>query len=129
MNEWQRANLEKLAKALETVPQEQFGMRAFNSARLPPERAYPCGTVACALGWSPVYVEPPVGYEGWLEYGERVFGIGPLETEWEWCFGGGWRHYDDTPLGASKRIRYMLKHGVPDGFNEFNSGVFINTYQ
>ena len=31
-----------------------------------------------------------------------------------WCFSGEWCEIDNTPRGAAKRIRVLLKSGLPD---------------
>lgn len=51
-------------------------------------------------------------------YSVRVFGVAEAQGEWmephpvwEWVFHESWWEYDETPLGVSRRIRYLLKHG------------------
>lgn len=115
-----RANLEKLAAYLETLPSgyEHFSMFDYCNihgwASTNPTEAdtvTACGTVACAIGHGPSAGIPPRPGEDWDDYESRVFQL--KNHEWMWCFSSNWVSVDNTPQGAAKRIRYMLEHGVP----------------
>ena len=93
-----------------------------------------CGTVGCALGWSPVSGIKPLktnirdftkgsinhGIEtltlDFDKYCERVFGIKlgnpdrQNDAYWGWCFDEQWVEFDNTPKGAAIRIMYLLNH-------------------
>ena len=116
-----RANLEKLAAYLESIPTdyEHFSMRSYleiDGAHIymidsSEELLRRCGTVACAVGHGPAAGIASLPYENWDCYSDRVFGLS--HDEWSWCFSSQWSGIDDTPQGAAKRIRYMLEYGVP----------------
>lgn len=90
-----------------------------------------CGTVGCALGHLP-YVKggkyfdetkdyviessPDLKfyYISWRYYSQEELGIEDSTLLWEFLFSGDWRHQDNTPQGAGKRIKYYLKYGLPN---------------
>ena len=112
-------NLRLLADHIDNVDQENFSMETYGIYR-----GHNCETVACALGHAP-YVHGLGTVDddhnnsilNWEKYSKRVFGLDYTDEEWLWCFSCSWESYDNTPKGAAKRIRYMLKHGVPEGFD------------
>src|SRR5690606_34252500 len=76
----------------------------------------------CAMGWSPILVEPAIKGESWDEYSKRVYGVWlryvfdrdeGRDLIWKFCFHSDWVEIDNTAEGAAKRILYMLEHGVP----------------
>jgi hypothetical protein len=73
-----------------------------------------CGSQACVVGHAAMFFEPLVS-ENWYEFSKRLF-VTEL-IEWEWCFSEDWADYDNTLLGAIKRLAYYLEHGVPEEFN------------
>lgn len=92
--------------------------------------ADPCGSVACACGWGPVATgQVKTRDESWTEYADRVFGA-PYEDYNEgtglhsWLFGGGWVAHDNTPEGASARIRYALANGVPRVTDLYDPSIY-----
>jgi len=116
-----RENLEKLASYLEELPEdyEHFGMSSYfknnNGVIFYVDRsplAGECGTVACAVGHGPAAGIEPSGHENWVGYARRAFDLSTSQERW--CFSGAWAVIDDTPQGAAKRIRYMLKYGLPE---------------
>jgi hypothetical protein len=87
-----------------------------------------CSTAACALGWATVVpgLEVVVGdfrwdalnevwQLNWLDYCVRVFdltGAGQLHgSAWEWLFGPSWWEWDNTPVGAARRVRELVRRG------------------
>ena len=134
-----KGNLLKLAEHLKTkVTKRQFDMEMYRKKRKfffkKVDTAYKvdrsdCGSIGCALGWAP-FVE---GLESQTEdlhynreygcwcvhfdkYCERVFGLYIFHPEWEWCFSPRWKDVDNTPKGAARRIEYLVRHGVPEGW-------------
>ena len=119
-----KTNLLKLAEKLEAVSAEQFKMSVFRGNNNGPARAWnmmlnnsdvECGTTACALGWAPTIegLEASNEDSGWLSYCERVFDIESISNEWDFLFSGQWMYTDNTPLGASRRIRYLIDNDCP----------------
>ena len=124
-----KENLLKLADYLDgEVTQEQFNMawyRTANDGRITDfYNTHDCGSVGCALGWSPFvkglephdcdYVDLGDDYGEYLnfrDYSARVFDLS--SSEWTWCFDSYWVKIDNTPSGAAKRIRYLVEHGIP----------------
>lgn len=127
----QRDNLTKLADFLESIPAEPqashpvgFSMRTFvaytdGEREWFPERAdyTRCGTVACAAGHGPAAGIPALPDESWDSYIRRAFGAGLISKANPsslFLFSAGWQDVDDTPQGAALRIRYALRHGIPN---------------
>ena len=112
----QRANLEKLAGYLESGElSAKFDMGRFSEDC--DSHVTECGSVGCAVGHGPYAGIPKYAAENWAGYAYRVFGAN-LSGAFLWCFEGGWYYIDNTPQGAAKRIRYMLKHGIPKDAGE-----------
>lgn len=123
-------NLRKLAAYLAALPKdyEHFDMEDYFTMGNNPFALYYvgelrkrdyniCGTAACAAGHGPAAGIRAKKYEGWCDYCERVFGLKYYEIGWEWCFGDEWRAGDNTPLGAAKRITFMLnRREIPARF-------------
>ncbi|MCH6560460.1 hypothetical protein IH799_08925, partial [candidate division KSB1 bacterium] len=62
-------------------------------------------------------------FEFWGDYSDRVLIPGHhmcgtlARRQHDWCFGGCWEEVDNTPIGAAKRIRFMLKYPDLKGWN------------
>ena len=96
----------------------------------------------------PVHSDDKVLSPDWSMYSRLNF-IDPMsdtgQVLWDWCFGSGWAHTDDTPHGAAKRIRYMLdrldqENPIPKfkgedfddinlGFSESCDQFYLDLYQ
>ena len=119
----QYSNLEKLAYLLETVDEDEFDMGCHaidvGGELINPNQSYraECGTVACAAGHLVKIAKPLMG-EGWAELTSRVVGIEYGNRNWAWLFHEGWEGADNTALGASKRIRYLLEKGAPENWED-----------
>ena len=140
--EEQRANLDKLATYLESLPDDykKFSMYSFfcgpisesefdleTVAKRIKNGANPCGTVACAIGHGPaagISVNDPE-IHGWFSYAKVRFGalnhwVGSVDENsegsrlWSWLFASEWHTTDNTVKGAAARIRWYLQHGIPD---------------
>jgi len=118
-----RKNLKKLADYLADLPEggPEFDMTMFYTEKdrvLRPNQIprTMCGTAACAAGHA-THIPGLEAYEDeitWGQYLSRIFKLGCDEDAW--CFSGAWDSHDNTAVGASKRINYMLKQGVPSAF-------------
>jgi hypothetical protein len=121
-----RKNLQALAKFLrELANPAHFNMRYYMAdnddgvREFQPREAKQyqneCGTVACAVGHGP-FLFPVIEDDlSWGMYSERVFGLSLGDTTWNFMFSGHWAKVDNTPLGAAKRIEYVLSgKPVPD---------------
>jgi hypothetical protein len=126
----ERKNLQILADGLMTLPENyhNFGMASYvcavkSSYTLPvPEEALkqyvlgttqlPCGTVACAVGHGPTFglfmTTREADDEDWEDYTLRVFGSFPEEYVYTRLFDGRWASWDNTVVGAAKRIYKLL---------------------
>ena len=122
-------NLLKLAKYLLGVKPEKFSMFEFfqnknaymnygaspDPAVLVEEKYNDCGTVACAAGYGPAAGIKAEKFEDWWGYIERAFGATKNDYLWYYVFDASWKYTDNTPLGAAKRIAYVLQNGcVPN---------------
>lgn len=143
-----------LADGLEKVPQSQFDMHEYRQREKDSGEftvctfvsKNDCGTIGCALGHAPLIpgLEPikddfNCHANGdlinlmWDRYCMRVFGIASRyinSPAWTFLFYGRWRHFDNTPQGAAKRIRFLVKHGRPpvdrlEYASEFNEALKV----
>lgn len=131
----QQKNIRALIDYLSKLPTtyEQFDMGSFytnevyvSESKLPcelkkiKETVHTCGTVGCAIGHAPFAsgTIKPRPRESWSDYSFRfLFGNdvdqynSTMEQDkvWEWCFGGEWSNYDNTPQGAAKRMKVLLE--------------------
>lgn len=106
-------NLETLAAYLENGNLlADFDMSAYCD----PPHLYEetCGSYGCAAGHGPYAGIPKNFGETWHEYEARVFDLNSYE--WAWCFSTRWAICDPTPLGAARRIRFLISH--PDVVNQ-----------
>lgn len=112
----QRANLDKLATYLESLPEDyqEFDMTQYyddySSETIPSEvvagAPVPCGSAACAIGHGPAAGVRTYKDDSWEEYASRAFGasnFGPQEGEYMFDADMGGNHWD-----AAKRIRTVL---------------------
>ena len=134
-----KENLAKLRDKLITVGEQAFSMRSYrnyeNAPAVKENPDYysgvedvndpPCGTVACALGWAPScggdmkMTEEESNTTYWEGYSKRAFDILILSRLWDFLFSGAWTSVDDTPVGAARRIQYVLDGGeLPKSFNK-----------
>lgn len=129
ITDFHRANLLKLADYLDTVAQANFDMGEYRLYRYdddedwdiadglnPNDKEPECGTVCCAAGSGLLAGIPAIPSDYyWDAYIQRVFGVrmGDSDEVWSWLFHYMWKHVDNTPAGAAKRIRYFLERGVP----------------
>lgn len=106
-----RENLKKLADYLLSGElKAKFNMTFF--AALGYTLSDTCGTVGCAVGHGPYAGIPKLPDEIWPDYAIRVFGIG--QEDFAWCFSGSWDGVDNSPIGAAKRILWLLEKGRPE---------------
>ena len=158
LTEQQRINLDKLAFYLENLPDsyESFHMGSYftvmTAATWSKEKEIEakyarenggvgkCGAIACAVGHGPsagiLFSEeeasllPIDSVGGWNKYCSNNF-CTTNTPEWCWAFSGGWSHIDNTPEGAAKRIRYMLRHAEIPLVQAFSNPLreFVELYQ
>lgn len=117
-------NLIKLADYLSSNNlRAKFDMKRFadainwqvtNGSKLATE----CGAVGCGIGHGPYAGIPKKQDEIWPQYAERVFINSCEDMVYKFCFDDSWSKYDNTPSGCAKRIRYMLKNGIPSGIDQ-----------
>lgn len=124
-------NLIKLGRGLflNPPPAEKFDMRQFvefGHCEVPVKDALKelndpkCGTVGCAVGFAPYYLsggrfpKSCISTNGdvYISYGAYAekYLVEDMDV-FEFLFGSGWRHTDNTAQGAGKRILMFLSHG------------------
>lgn len=134
-----KTNLRKMAKFILTIPEPKFDMSRF---RAKPSRkggilflddsefTHECETIGCVLGHCTAldteknlnqYKSAYCGFE-YGAWSEEFTGIPVLSNDWDWCFSGVWVSVDNTREGASKRILYYLKNGLPRNWEEQMDG-------
>jgi len=139
-----KGNLNKMADYIENIPQYKFDMRRFRteehaddieiipddpqekvdiSAYLAGQKtAHECGTVGCPLGHCTILDERPLplNYLGEIDFyawSKEFTGLDPNSIGWCYLFGSFWTAVDNTPVGAAKRIRYLIENienGAPE---------------
>lgn len=109
-------NLHKMAGYIQTVSQKVFDMSDCWNA---------CNSVGCAWGHSYLHFTGQKNFHGGLanRWIDKFTGLNVLRTKIDerafgWCFWAMWRDCDNTPKGAAKRIRYLLKYGLPKEFED-----------
>lgn len=115
-----RENLTKLADYLDTVDSRYFNMGKYaqlsGNGTVFPHNANYCNAICCAIGHGPRAGIPAHEHERWNNYAFRVFDL--KLNEWRFLFSSSWE--GTTPKQAAQRIRFFLKHGVPEQF-EFHT--------
>jgi hypothetical protein len=113
-------NLLRMADHIETVNPELFGMRFCREGG---ENTHECNSVGCIIGhcvildeWKnvPLYIDGDIKFVAWSE---QFTGISRFRYLWTWLFGYEWTMPDNTPTGAAARIRYTVKHGLPENWD------------
>lgn len=129
-----RHNLQRMADFLKTVPQEKFNMEYFRKENSD-LGSKDCKSVGCAIGWCTVLddeeniprdVDGDIIFDKWSE---KFTGLDPELEEWDWCFSLIWSEVDNTPIGASKRIQWLLDHGLPENWEDQKEGEAPLCYQ
>lgn len=121
-----RENLQKLADFIKTVPQEIFDMEDIRRGQTQEPK---CDSVGCVIGHATVLFEGelPRHVRGntidfptfWRQFSGLE--LENYDTSY-WIVSASWRHVDNTPIGASKRIEWLLKHGLPENWDEQMKG-------
>lgn len=139
-NKINRKNLLRMAEYIENIPQDRFDMGAYRSNMLDKTK-HACGTIGCVIGHCTVLddieniptlasslgVKPnTIDFSGWSE---SFTGLRHFSHGWSWCFGGEWADVDNTPKGASDRIKYFVKHGVPKNYKKQMKGRYPLVYK
>jgi len=118
-------NLKLMADYIETVAQRKFNMRIFRTGQ---RTAHECGSVGCVLGHCTVLDKNPlpmdyIGDINFSAWSLEFTGLYPDSDEWDYLFASDWDAVDNTPKGATKRIRYFLLRGLPHNWYEQMKGI------
>lgn len=113
-------NLNSMAEYIKNVPQKVFSMhtyRDFMDGDTPH-----CNSVGCIIGHCVILDNPldiPRDWTGdisFLDWSTRFTGIHHSSVDWDYMFSGKWVYIDNTPIGASERIKNYINKGVPMEF-------------
>lgn len=143
-------NLRTLVEFLRKLPEDEynFSMDTYaevngNNITQPSDtikpHKYPCKTVCCAVGWSPVALNLKVedvpsitgrvtilnSGDTWWELSKKYL-MPPDTMGWDWCFTESWVDIDNTAKGASARILCLLDKGIEDILEEL--GVYEDNF-
>lgn len=99
---------------------KRFDMMDFESDK-------PCGTAACAVGHGPYAGILKSKRQNWMDYSFKfipkdkcIYDKEGQTLYWSFAFDSDWTKIDNTPIGAAKRIRWMLEgKEVPEQFEHF----------
>lgn len=109
-----KENLLRMADFIEIIPEELFSM---NDYRMDQYMSHKCNSVGCAIGHSvildnieniPMLGNYAINFSRWSE---MFTGLVSHDMEWEFCFCSYWVNVDNTPIGVSNRIRYLVNKG------------------
>ena len=121
-------NLERMAAHIETIPQELFDMQDYRRDE-DDKYSQECNSVGCAIGHCTILNKEPLpkyanGKIYFALWGWRFTRFSPWSTEWRWCFSSDWSidGRDNTPTGCAKRIRWLIKNGIPNNWFDQMSG-------
>lgn|SRR5574343_751787 len=113
-----KENLIKAANYIATVPQGMFDMDFF---RINNRDTHECNSIGCVIGhcvildeWSNVPIfNGAIDFLAWsLKFFDTNY------NEWMWCFCDEWSEIDNTPIGASKRILWLVENGLPGNWRK-----------
>lgn len=114
-------NLKKMADYVVTIDKEKILMNRF---RVTDKKNIECDSVGCVIGHCTVLDRENI-IKNYLDENYVILFhkwslnfTGLRGNEWDWCFGASWYKVDNTPIGASKRINYLLEHGLPKNWYE-----------
>jgi len=128
-----KSNLQLMADHIKNIPQEMFNMK--NYRRKNNQEEINCNSVGCVIGHC-VQLDPDpenIPRDGYFETihfydWSLTFTNIDNENEWSWCFDSSWEKTDNTPTGASKRIEYLINHGLPDDWKKQMNGITKLSY-
>lgn len=113
-----KENLQRMASYVATIPQEQFNMSSFREREMLNPIPY-CNTVGCIIGHCTALDAENVKYNHMTNRGVlfkswaiEFTGIWDL-NKFTYLFAGSWESKDNTPMGAAKRIQYVIDNGFP----------------
>lgn len=114
-----KENLSRMADYIETIPQERFHMLDYRDLG-DDLGSVQCNSVGCIIGHCTVLDPYPQGIPrfssgsiNFTAWSQNFTGIEHAFRAWQFMFAPQWVDSDNTPIGAAKRIRWALKHGVP----------------
>lgn len=114
-----KENLKRMAEYIATIPQDKFDMKYFREPGGSCE-THECNSVGCVIGhctilddWDNISkdINGRINFSAWSR---QFAGLDGFSDEWVWCFSDEWKTVDNTPIGASKRILWLIKNGLPD---------------
>src|SRR5690242_9122945 len=109
-----RKNLQALADYLKTLPQEVFDMEDIRTGQ---KETAECDSVGCVIGHAtvlfeqdlPRYISENIDFpKFWQKFSGLM--LEDYDSSY-WIVASTWSQVDNTPIGASKRIEWLLKHG------------------
>ena len=123
-------NFEQLAAYLDGEKlSAKFDMGVFSENEGDWRNQHTCGAVGCVIGQAPYAGLGEKGLsETWESYSHRVFGLEPWSNKWKWCFSSAWDGVDNTAKGAARRIRHLIKCGLPYNWEHQMYGAETITY-
>ena len=109
-----------MADYIETIPQDRFDMRLFRTGE---KEKHECGSLGCVIGHCTILDENPLpldylGDINFYAWSRKFTGLDTSSSEWAYLFSSDWDAADNTPKGATKRIRYFLENGLPEDWRE-----------
>lgn len=123
-----KKNLQKMADYIKTIELKDFSMINYRLGSMESKYIH-CNSVGCIIGHCTTLDEKNIKENYILnnlicfrEWSRDFTGLKVHSDRWEWCFGSKWTYVDDTPLGASKRIEYLINHGLPSNWVEILNG-------
>jgi hypothetical protein len=122
-----KKNLISIARYLPTIRQENFDMLKFRTGD---KSSHECNSIGCVIGHCTILDDyeniprTPTGQINFQLWSEKYTGLPIDSEEWAWCFSEQWAHWgtDNTPIGAAKRIIWLITEGLPENWREQITG-------
>lgn len=111
-----------MAEYIATIPQDRFDM--YTRIEFGEYNQHKCDSVGDIIGHCTIlddWDNIPKDEFGQIDFGdwsEKFTGLKCSSDEWLWCFAESWWWTDNTPIGASKRIMWLLEKGFPKDWEE-----------
>lgn len=138
-----------MADYIRTIPQEVFNMGLYRgevySGVSDCMATIKCNSIGCVIGHclelddeenipridESIWGKPRIGGDmiNFSEWSENFTGLDHMSIAWSWCFSSTWSRIDNTPIGASLRIEYFIKYGVPRNWEAQQFGDYPLVYK
>jgi hypothetical protein len=122
-----KKNLQRMADYIKTIEPKDFSMNLYRDKSN--FFNINCNGIGNVVGHCTILDEKNINKNykdefgiAFREWGRNFIGLKAHSDRWDWCFSHKWFTVDNTPIGASKRIEYLINHGLPHNWEEILNG-------